>query len=82
VDEWILRYPAMGELDREYVRERAKRAQKRASGSGAPTTEANDRASKTGGKSERAKPTSDANERAEGAGERANKASYLARANK
>jgi hypothetical protein len=25
VDEWILRYPAMGELDREYVRERCER---------------------------------------------------------
>jgi hypothetical protein len=25
VDEWILRYPAMGELDREYVRERNER---------------------------------------------------------
>jgi hypothetical protein len=25
VDEWILRYPAMGELDREYVRERSER---------------------------------------------------------
>jgi hypothetical protein len=43
VDEWILRYPAMGELDREYVRERAKRAQKRASGSGAPRVDANNR---------------------------------------
>jgi hypothetical protein len=30
VDEWILRYPAMGELEREYVRERAKGAPKRA----------------------------------------------------
>jgi hypothetical protein len=25
VDEWMLRYPAMGELDREYVRERSER---------------------------------------------------------
>ena len=25
VDEWILRYPAMGELEREYVRERSER---------------------------------------------------------
>jgi hypothetical protein len=25
VDEWMLRYPAMGELDREYVRERCER---------------------------------------------------------
>jgi hypothetical protein len=25
VDEWMLRYPAMGELEREYVRERSKR---------------------------------------------------------
>jgi hypothetical protein len=25
VDEWMLRYPAMGELEREYVRERSER---------------------------------------------------------
>ena len=28
VDEWMLRYPAMGELEREYVRERSERKQK------------------------------------------------------
>jgi hypothetical protein len=64
VDEWILRYPAMGELDREYVRERAKRATKRASGSGALTTGANDKRQQLGklsGQEERASaPTTDA----------------------
>jgi hypothetical protein len=73
VDEWILRYPAMGELDREYVRERSERneeerqrrakdrrqqpreqngRQERAS---APKTDANNRASKAGAKSGRAR---------------------------
>jgi hypothetical protein len=54
VDEWILRYPALGVLVREYVRERRERKQ-RASGSGAPTNDANNRASKTGWKSGRAR---------------------------
>jgi hypothetical protein len=78
VDEWILRYPAMGELEREYVCERAERAQKRASGSGAPTTDANNRARKTAVKDRASAPTSDSNERAEGAGERTNNFLLLA----
>jgi hypothetical protein len=41
VDEWILRYRAIGELEREYVCER--RGRKKRSGSGAPTADANNR---------------------------------------
>jgi hypothetical protein len=66
VDEWMLRYPAMGELEREYVCERSER--KKALAAAAPTTDANSRARKTSGRSGRAReqatPTSGRKERA------------------
>ena len=84
VDEWILRYPAMGELEREYVRERSERRKELAVAACRRLTPCNmprpARAKRAEGAGERA--NKQRNERVEGAGERANKASYLARANK
>jgi hypothetical protein len=69
VDEWILRYPAMGELDREYVRKRSEREKELAAAARQRPREQPGRAGER------------AEEREEGAGGRANNL-LLLRANK